>query len=643
MQQGMFKLMSKLATIFYLTTAISTAHAITFTVDSVLDADDKTVGDGKCLTLNGACSLRAAIQETNALVNGATTDKIVLPAGSYKNTRIGSKTASMKITDSVDLVGDGMATTIIDGMTLDRVIGIIPKTAGSQITVSISGVTIQNGLVSIKNTPNLLESSGGGIYVDSGVSLTVNNATIRKNRAYSGSGMFINDKTFGITIKNSIIEDNGIPEMNTASGAGLFFNQQGNVFGHIPDFIINTTIKNNTANYCAGFFSRTNLFVINSTINNNSSKINTTITDPQLQGGFGGALCVFKGHVDVINSTVSGNTADTSGGGMFFAHVNGVTMYNSTVNNNTADADGDGIGIGGGIYNNHYQSGVRVSLSSYNSIIAGNTDNGTAPDCHLVVRLLNYNIIGDSTGCTILDKQLNDKIGTVDAKINPLLAPLKNNGGLTDTHSLLEGSPAIDAGNPDGCVENIAGDIIKTDQRGQSGDLPNNRAIDGGSGSVRCDVGAYEFKPGNANTVIQADAGPNQTVNTETVVALDGTKSRADKGISLYRWTEVLSTTVTLNDSTLVRPTFTAPAESGTLKFRLTITDTTGQTAVSEVTITVNKNQPGTTQNNGSGNSSSGGGGCSVTNNSRFDPMLILLCSLFLLISLKRRKTVLKD
>ena len=61
-----------------------------------------------------------------------------------------------------------------------------------------------------------------------------------------------------------------------------------------------------------------------------------------------------------------------------------------------------------------------------------------------------------------------------------MLGLLQDNGGLTWTHSLLTGSPAIDAGNNTQCPA--------TDQR----DVP--RPIDGdGDGKAICDVGSYEY------------------------------------------------------------------------------------------------------------------------------------------------------
>lgn len=56
------------------------AHAATFTVNSTADAVDAALGDGVCATAGGQCTLRAAIQEANALAGA---DTITLPAGTY--------------------------------------------------------------------------------------------------------------------------------------------------------------------------------------------------------------------------------------------------------------------------------------------------------------------------------------------------------------------------------------------------------------------------------------------------------------------------------------------------------------------------------------------------------------------------------
>ena len=57
-----------------------TTHAGGFVVDSTADAADANVGDGTCADLNGNCTLRAAIQETNAS-SGADSISFNLPPG----------------------------------------------------------------------------------------------------------------------------------------------------------------------------------------------------------------------------------------------------------------------------------------------------------------------------------------------------------------------------------------------------------------------------------------------------------------------------------------------------------------------------------------------------------------------------------
>jgi len=74
--------------------------------------------------------------------------------------------------------------------------------------------------------------------------------------------------------------------------------------------------------------------------------------------------------------------------------------------------------------------------------------------------------------------------GTGDLNnIDPMLGPLQNNGGPTQTMALPSGSPAIDAGNPYGCRDGF-GNLLKTDQRG----APRHDSED----TRGCDMGAYE-------------------------------------------------------------------------------------------------------------------------------------------------------
>jgi len=77
-----------------------------------------------------------------------------------------------------------------------------------------------------------------------------------------------------------------------------------------------------------------------------------------------------------------------------------------------------------------------------------------------------------------------------------------------------------------------------------------------------------------------ANAGPDQTVNEGISVTLDGSNSSdPDDGISSYQWTQLGGTPVTLSNTTVFRPSFTAPnvgPNGASLTFQLRVTDNNG-------------------------------------------------------------------
>ena len=110
------------------------AQAATFTVNSPFDAADANPGDGVCETApgNGVCTLRAAIEEANALAPG--NDTISLPPNTYLLTLVNELT----ITGDLTITGGEASTTIIDGNKSVRpASGVLVVISG--ITVSISG------------------------------------------------------------------------------------------------------------------------------------------------------------------------------------------------------------------------------------------------------------------------------------------------------------------------------------------------------------------------------------------------------------------------------------------------------------------------------------------------------------------------
>jgi ELWxxDGT repeat protein len=101
----------------------------------------------------------------------------------------------------------------------------------------------------------------------------------------------------------------------------------------------------------------------------------------------------------------------------------------------------------------------------------------------------------------------------------------------------------------------------------------------------------------NANQVPLADAGPDQTLQEETVVTLDGSASSDPEGDPLtHAWTQLAGPPVTLSDAASARPRFTAPAvgQGGAmLVFRLVVSDGTAASAPDTVSIAVlDTNQP---------------------------------------------------
>ena len=136
-----------------------------------------------------------------------------------------------------------------------------------------------------------------------------------------------------------------------------------------------------------------------------------TVRNGKTTGNGGGIYNIDS--ITITGSTLSGNSAD-SGGGIFNQNVT-ASITNSTFS-------GNGASTGGGIFN---ASGA-VDLT--NVIIANSPSGG---DCSGSSTSLGHNLDSDDT-CGLTD---TDDLPGAD----PLLGPLQNNGGATDTHALRRG------------------------------------------------------------------------------------------------------------------------------------------------------------------------------------------------------------
>jgi hypothetical protein len=87
-----------------------------------------------------------------------------------------------------------------------------------------------------------------------------------------------------------------------------------------------------------------------------------------------------------------------------------------------------------------------------------------------------------------------------------------------------------------------------------------------------------------------ANAGPDITVKSKSIVTLNGTGSYDPDGtIVSYAWTQTMGTPVILGGADTATPDFTAPNAAETLTFRLVVTDDKGISVSDEVNIVVSR------------------------------------------------------
>jgi CSLREA domain-containing protein len=509
-------------------------HAVfgaSFVVDSTVDTVDANPGDGLCADASGACTLRAAIQETNALPGP---DSITLPAGTYALTIPGfaedlSATGDLDITDDLTISGAGQDATIIDGSGLDRVIHTL-LSPGAAVLVEISSLTVRNG-IALPTDPTSSEGiggEGGGVLNENGLML-LTRVTTRDSFAAREGGGIANENGDLTIVDNAIINNEGgsgggLSNRGTAtvratlvSGNGSPANGGGISSGGGSLTLTDSQVTRNTVRAFTGggIYSSGTLTVERSFINENTAGISpvlplrgegggvyagvsANIRDSSIAGNrannTGGGVGSDVGDLTLTNVTVSGNSAGVSGGGI--AHGTrptgpqpaSMTLANVTVSGNSAATGGGGI-ANGGDGNTATANLTNVTMGNNSAGSSGASLANTAGD---TVSLKNTILAGSEPGANCggsitsgghnLDSGNTCGLAAMGDIVNnsdPLLGPLQGNGGLTDTHALLRGSPAIDM------ADNVA--CPAADQRGVA------RPIDGNSDGVAvCDMGAYE-------------------------------------------------------------------------------------------------------------------------------------------------------
>src|SRR5581483_7184488 len=183
------------------------ARGATFVVNTTADAVDATPGDGTCATSAGACSLRAAVQEANAL---AGQDAIAVPAGVFRLTLTGAgedgaATGDLDVTEALAVTGAGADGTVIDGAGSDRVFHVV---GGSGL--ALANLTIRNG--------DAGGAPGGGVWsAVPGAGLGVTNVVFAGNHAATGGAVFAND---ALSMSGSTFTDQVAGEGGAVVAAG---------------------------------------------------------------------------------------------------------------------------------------------------------------------------------------------------------------------------------------------------------------------------------------------------------------------------------------------------------------------------------------------------------------------------------------
>jgi hypothetical protein len=365
-------------------------------------------------------------------------------------------------------------------------------------TVTIRNSTISGNTVSSDS----YWSSGGGVY-NSGY-LTIDNSTISGNTVSSGSsrahGGGIYSFAAYLTLTRSTISDNTVSSnsydadgggIDVAGGTLIIDNStiSGNTVRSNSYHADGGGINNSGINYsyfdpcCHVVYRGGSLTITDSTISGNTVKSDSNradgggIRNGNILQSYPGFLYNYPANITITDSTISSNSVSSGsieafGGGV--SNYGDVTIENSTVSGNTASS-GSYPSNGGGVHNSY----IGSTLTLKRSLISGNVGL-TGPEIFIrdgSVIADDFNLFGNhgKPGVSGFTPGLSDIVPGPSVTLKMILGPLKNNGGPTQTHALVKGSPAVDV------IPLSDPSCTGTDQRGVA--RPRGHG---------CDIGAFE-------------------------------------------------------------------------------------------------------------------------------------------------------
>lgn len=378
-------------------------------------------------TNDGVCDVDCSLREAVAAANGTADNDTIQFSSLFSSTQtITLATGEIVFANNGTLTIDGPGANLltISGNNASRIF-----TSGANVVVTINDLRFTGG-----NGVGATNTGRAGAIYNVGGTMVINRSIITGNTAANGGGLN-NAASTGPAVDANLTLNHCIVSNNTTTSSG----------GGMQNFSTSTVTINNS------------LF-----INNTSG------------GSTGGGGAMFNGGARVTNSTFANNSAPGgSGGGIVTTGTLGTVLTNVTIVGNTSTNNGGGL----------HRGSTNVNFFIRNSIIAGNNGAAASPDVTNSAGGLDSvgnNIIGN-TG-TSTGWEASDLLNT-----NPLLNPIADNGGFSQTFLPMAGSPALNAGQNCvldlSCATNNPPVAVTTDQRGIS--RPQGAAVDIGAVEVQ--------------------------------------------------------------------------------------------------------------------------------------------------------------
>ena len=395
----------------------SNAHCATFVVNDLGDARDAHVGDGQALTAGGVTTLRAAIGESNY---ASDPDEIQFDPTLFSTPQVISLGSVLQIKHTLTITGPGAGLVTVTGQDTCQVMECLSGT-----TLSMNGLTLAHGYS--------YYWCGGGLYAASGCSITISDCVFDSNKGECvGGALTVADNGTLSLLRCDFTNNVSLLDSAGAPGGALGCLA---ITGVVKDCVFSGNSSDSSGG-AVEIEGQADVTFIGCTMTANSSVYE------------GGAVDVFGTNAyavsTFVNCTIHGNDAGASGGGIY-ASDGSFALYNCTVTaNQCGQTGGTYPGPGGGVCVNSSSGAATLA----NTIIAGNLGYESAGNDiwdSISSVSLGGNLVGTGDGWTSA-REVGDQAGTNSAPLEPLLGPLTDNGGRTQTRLPLPGSPAINMG-----------------------------------------------------------------------------------------------------------------------------------------------------------------------------------------------------